>query len=95
MHTYQWNNRFVQTGGQTLFSPAQDLESLELTPQNHSAPCVRIDAKPSWKSLPVAASQGIATTEFENYYIEAIPFASFCTVVTVQGMGSVCLDSLP
>eukprot|EP00439_Symbiodinium_sp_Y106_P082386 s1674_g21.t2 len=29
MHTYQWNNRFVQTGGQALFSPAQDLESLE------------------------------------------------------------------
>lgn len=31
MHTYQWNNRFVQTGGQALFSPAQDLESLEMS----------------------------------------------------------------
>mmetsp|Transcript_6637 Transcript_6637/g.15001 ORF Transcript_6637/g.15001 Transcript_6637/m.15001 type:complete len:303 (+) Transcript_6637:127-1035(+) len=31
MHTYQWNNRFVQTGGQSLFSPAQDGESLEMS----------------------------------------------------------------
>ncbi|CAK9079681.1 Uncharacterized protein SCF082_LOCUS38018 [Durusdinium trenchii] len=35
MHTYQWNNRFVQTGGQALFSPAQDSESLELPAKMH------------------------------------------------------------
>jgi len=31
MHTYQWNNRFVQTGGQALFSAAQDEESLAMS----------------------------------------------------------------
>ncbi|CAE7665732.1 unnamed protein product [Symbiodinium sp. KB8] len=36
MHTYQWNNRFVQTGGQALFSPAQDLESLDQVAQGAS-----------------------------------------------------------
>jgi len=31
MHSYKWNNRFIQTGGQALFSDAQDVESYEMS----------------------------------------------------------------
>lgn len=30
MHTYKWNNRFIQTGGQELFSEANDSESYQM-----------------------------------------------------------------